>query len=149
MIVQWQKLHREAMTPTNAYGDDAGWDLHVMERTFIGEGRGVDVRTGLGIAIPPGFFGRIVGRSSSFRKRGLLVMEGTIDCGYRGELFSYCYCPPGEGHDNYDGTPGVWLDRGDSVAQIIFLAVPKITWHLVHDLPNHRRGKQGFGSSGH
>lgn len=146
--VNWRRLDDRAKRPSNAYGDDAGWDLFVLEDTFIREGQGVDVRTGVAVAIPVGFYGRIVGRSSAFRKRGVLVVEGIIDCGFRGELFSYAYAPRGNKIRYSDGDCGVELEAGTSVAQLIVQPVPEVHWVESHTLPYSVRGERGFGSSG-
>ncbi len=142
-LVLIKKIHPNAVLPANAYGDDAGWDLHVLEDTFIGHGQGKDVHTGISVCIPPGWYGRIIGRSSAFRKKGVMVIEGVIDAGYTGELFSYVYCPlvsiPSK---------GVTLLAGESVAQLIVSPVPKVKWEEVNELPETGRGAKGFGSSG-
>lgn len=139
LCVMYTKLDADAKDPYNAYGDDAGWDLHVLTDTLIPGGAAVDVHTGIAVAIPIGFFGRIVGRSSALRKKGVLVVEGTIDCGFRGELYSLVYNP---------GTEPITLPAGDSVAQLIVTPVPKIFWELFTELPASVRGSAGFGSSG-
>lgn len=137
--LQIKLLDPDARMPFNAYGNDAGWDLHVLRAWCVPAGEGTDVPTGVAVAIPDGWYGRIVGRSSAFRKKGLIVMEGTIDAGFRGELYSYCYNP---------GPVDVWLEPGDSVAQLIVLPVPTVEWHQVGELPPSSRGTNGFGSSG-
>lgn len=144
-IIQIQRLHESAQLPVAAYEDDAGHDLLVLEDTWIGVNSGKDVRTGVAVAIPPGFYGRICGRSSALRKRGLMVVEGVIDCQFRGELYSYVFCPTTQ-ETMLAG--GVQLERGDSVAQLIVSPIPKVEWEEVHELPSSNRGTKGFGSSG-
>jgi dUTP pyrophosphatase len=147
--VLWKTLHEEASPPKNAYGNDAGWDLRVLHTTFVPLGKGVDVRTGVAIALPDGFFARIVGRSSALRKKGLLVIEGIIDPGFRGELFSYVFNPGVEEQQqiHVDG-PGIWLTAGESVAQVIIQPIVRPEWVCVDELPESARGTSGFGSSG-
>lgn len=145
MMIPWMRLDPRAQAPTNAYGDDAGWDLVILEDTWVPVGGAVDVRTGLAVAIPPGHYGRIIGRSSALRRRNVLVVEGIIDCGFRGELFSYVYCPPGEWAVMRGG---IQLEAGESVAQLIICQVPEVEWQLKDELPESRRGVKGFGSSG-
>lgn len=148
-IVQFIKLDKRALPPTNAYAESAGWDLYVLEDTFIPVGSGVDVRSGLAVALPPGCFARIVGRSSTFRKRGLLVVEGIIDEGFRGELFSYVYNPENAIAREVPGQYGIELKAGESVAQVIVHEALPVQWHWCpSELPPSRRGDQGFGSSG-
>lgn len=127
--------------PTRAYPGDAGWDLYVSRPAVIPPRSFVDVHTDVYIAMPEVLWGRITGRSSILRKRGLLVNEGVIDPGYRGELFI-----------------GVWnlreepvdLQVGDRIAQLIFHHVVEISWCdvLEGELPHGVRNDRGFGSSG-
>lgn len=138
-------LEPEALLPTRAYENDAGWDLRVLEPVWINVNEAVDVRTGVAVAIPDGYFGRIIGRSSALRKRGLMVVEGIIDSGFRGELFSYVFCPPTVHNVT---TNGVRLERGDSVAQLIIHPLPQVNWVEVDQLEESDRGLAGFGSSG-
>lgn len=144
-LIQIKRLHKDAQLPVVAYEDDAGHDLLVLEDTWIGVNSGKDVRTGVAVAIPPGFYGRICGRSSALRKRDLLVVEGVIDCQFRGELYSYVFCPTTQ-ETMLSG--GVQLERGDSVAQLIVSPIPKVVWQEVDELPPSERGERGFGSSG-
>jgi len=144
--VLFKKLDPRARLPQNAYGNDAGWDLFCLEATTIREGQGRDIRTGLAVAIPEGYFGRIVARSSTMRKRGLLVLEGIIDAGFRGELFSYVYMPVG--HKLPKTTDTVYIGEGESVAQLIIQKAHPIIWLERKELPVSNRGVKGFGSSG-
>lgn len=145
MKVLVHKTDPTAFLPSNAYPGDAGHDLHALEDTWVPLREGRDIRTGLNVSIPEGYYGRIVGRSSTLRKRGLLIIEGIIDCGFRGELFSFAYCPP---------TPitmlkkGFLVERGMAVAQMIVTPVPVVEWEVVEELPPSERGEAGFGSSG-
>lgn len=138
-MVQVQ-LERHAILPTQAHpGEDAGWDLHVLEPTRCPAGTYRDVRSGVRIAMNPGWYCRIVGRSSALRGKGLLVVEGVIDAGFRGELFSTVFNPgPEDRH----------LDPGMSIAQLIFQPVPHVVIGQVISLPDSQRGEAGFGSSG-
>lgn len=131
----------DALAPVRAYPDDAGLDLFVTQRTVIQPGEFVDVPTGLAVELPAGTWGFLTGRSSAFRTHHLLVINGIIDVGYRGELFS--------GVTNL-GSETVYLERGDRVAQLIIM--PNLTEILdlkqVPVLSSHPRGSKGFGSSG-
>lgn len=144
-LILIKRLDEDALLPALAYEDDAGHDLLILEDTWILANSGKDVRTGIAVAIPPGYYGRICGRSSALRKRGLLVIEGVIDCQFRGELHSYVYCPTTP-ESELNG--GVQLWRGDSVAQLIISPIPKVEWEEVDELPASERGTKGFGSSG-
>lgn len=140
--VLFKRLDERAIVPRNAYGNDAGWDLFVLEDTNIMWSPSkpiTDVRTGIAIALPDGYFGRIIHRSSSPRKRGLQVMEGIIDAGFRGELFAGV-SPLVE--------PPLYVAAGESIAQLIIQEVRPVRFHEVDELPESVRGVKGFGSSG-
>lgn len=132
--------------PTRVNVGDAGYDLYVSEDTMIPAGTFVDVPCGVHAAFPPGVFGRITGRSSTRRKRGLLVIEGVIDTGYRGPLYA--------GVQNLTGTD-VLIVAGDRIAQLLLHENVAQRHYAVeaepgyfHRIPGDGRGESGFGSSG-
>lgn len=129
------------LTPLRKYDGDAGWDLVVARDTYVGPGQQVDVSMGLAVALPDWSFGRITGRSSTLRKRGLLVNEGIIDSGYRGELFALV-------RNMTDG--GVHIRAGERVAQILVHANESrgLSPLKLDALPASDRGESGFGSTG-
>lgn len=132
--------------PTRANLGDAGYDLYVSEDVEIPPGQFVDVPCGVRVALPPGFWGRITGRSSTLRKRQLLVAEGVIDTGYRGPLFAGVWNLGEEPHK---------VLRGERIAQFVlhenvaakFRAVPVADRDFAQ-IPGDGRGTQGFGSTG-
>lgn len=137
--IHFMRTHPSAEEPKQAYHGDAGWDLVIVEDTFLSSGQGYDVKTGVAVALPPDHYGRIVGRSSAMRKKGVLVIEGIIDCGFRGELFSYAYNM---------GSEDIVLRRGESIAQLIVSPIPSVQWVERTGLSESERGQHGFGSSG-
>lgn len=140
--VQVAKLDERAILPSQAHvGEDAGWDLFALEDTMIPAGEFGDVRSGIALAFPPGWYCRIVNRSSSLRKKGLLVVEGVCDAGYRGEQLACAI--------NCNDDPYV-VEAGSSIAQLVFTPVPQVVWHELPFFALHgsQRGQAGFGSSG-
>lgn len=133
-------VERGELYPTRAHDDDAGFDLVVAEAVRIQPGEFVDIPSGVRVSMPDTIWARIVGRSSTLRKRGLLVVEGIIDAGYQGDLFSGVY--------NLGDAP-VFLKPGDRVAQLIFqpLVAPKLKTVLEFSQET-MRGSKGFGSTG-
>lgn len=129
----------EPVPPMRAHDTDAGWDLTTIEGVYVKPGERELVRTGVSIAMPPGWWGRIVGRSSTWRTHGLQVTEGVIDAGYRGELLVGLFNP---------GKHMVSVSPGLRLAQLIFLPVPSVHWVERRELPTSERGANGFGSSG-
>jgi dUTP pyrophosphatase len=126
--------------PTKAYPDDAGWDLYVSRDVVIPAYSFIDIHTDIAIAMPEGLWGRITGRSSTLRKYGLLVNEGIIDNGYRGELFIGVFNLTN--HDRF-------IPAGTRLAQFIFhQLVEDLQWEPTMVLPPSQRQNKGFGSSG-
>lgn len=144
--------------PTRSYSDDAGLDLYVLEDTVLKWGEFKDVPLGVNVALPPWGWGFLVGRSSTFRKRGVEVMPGIIDPGYRGPLFAACVWRPSALLPDMivPGAVGLVQERdyglkaGERIAQMI--VIPNGTADVepvrVGELPKHDRGENGFGSSG-
>jgi len=96
--------------------------------------------TGLKIKVDENCWGCIRPRSSTFMKRKLFVMEGTIDSGYTGDLFIVAFNP---------SLTAVTVTNGDRLAQLI--PIPKfsiVDIQFVTELPLTMRGNRGFGSTG-
>ena len=140
-LIPTKLLNDKAHTPSKAYVDDAGFDLYVSEDTVIQPGEFVDVPCAVAVELPSDTWALLTGRSSTLRKKGLMVNQGVIDPGYRGELFA-----------------GVWnlsknevrIDAGDRLAQLILMPNHALNAKLitVNELAPHQRGQSGFGSSG-
>lgn len=126
--------------PTRGYADDAGLDLYTVGDHVIPAGAFRDVGCGVKVDIPAGHWAMITGRSSTLRRRGLLVNPGVIDAGWTGELFA--------GVQNL-GAEDVHIGHGDRLAQLILLPAPVVgrepEWGRV---PKKDRGENGFGSTG-
>lgn len=127
------------LMPTQGHIGDAGWDLYTSRPIRIEPGSFVDAPCDIRMELPPGYWARITGRSSTIRKFNLMVAEGVIDNGYRGELFT-----------------GIWnLGREVAVipvhsrlAQLILHPLIEATWMEVGALGQSTRGTNGFGSTG-
>jgi len=96
-------------------------------------------KTGLAVAIPAGFYGRVAPRSGLAAKNGLDVLAGVIDSDYRGEIVCVLY-------NTSDET--IKLASGSKICQLIIeqIITPEPTW--ATDLDETARGAGGFGSTG-
>ena len=137
--IQFIPLCENAKAPAPQYAGDAGCDLYVSETTTIEANSFCDIPCGIAMALPQGMWARITGRSSTIRKKRLLVIEGIIDNGYTGPLFCAVW--------NMSDKP-VTIEAGDRVAQLIPHRLNPVTWEQVDSLPETERGSKGFGSSG-
>ena len=93
------------------------------------------------VETPPGYMLMVSLRSSTPRKRGLLIPHGVgvIDqdyCGEGDEIRIQVY--------NFSSSP-VTVERGDRVAQGIFVRVDTAQWSEVNRIESETRG--GFGST--
>lgn len=93
------------------------------------------------IAIPDGYMLEIKDRSSTLKKKGLLVSTGYIDndyCGEEDEILLQVY--------NITENDVV-IEKGERIGQGVFIKVDKSEWEEVDEMSNKSRG--GFGSTGH
>lgn len=125
--------------PTRGHIGDAGWDLYVSRSTVIQPNEFVDVHCDICAELPSGYWARITGRSSTLRKYGLLVAEGIIDNGYRGELFTGIF--------NLGSEVRV-IPVHSRLAQLILHPLVDSIWMEAASLTSTTRGVQGFGSTG-
>jgi len=138
---------QRARLPRRAYSTDAALDFFCIEATRVPPGEIVELRFGLKVAIPLGFCLKLRSRSC-YAIRGLLVLSGLIDAGYRGELSAFVYLLPkqaGAAQSSID----IW--PGDRVVQGLIESVPIAYPVEVRELPNPpggERGEGGFGSTG-
>ena len=139
--IEIQLCSEDAKMPYKKYFGDAGWDLFVSRDCVIPPKTTVDVHTDVRMDMPPYLFARIVGRSSTLRKHGLLVNEGIIDNGYVGELFVGV-------HNVMDKE--FHVKKGMRLAQIIFHHIEDARWSQVDEIrpTSGKRGDAGFGSTG-
>ncbi len=133
-----QHLDEQAKTPARSNPTDAGLDLYNLEYGGVPHGSIRKFRTGIAVAIPDGYVGLICDRSSLGAK-GLKVMGGVIDSGYRGEIIvALANATP---HTQY-------LNPGDRIAQLLLIPVALPIAVRVDSLEETQRGSGGFGSTG-
>lgn len=138
----FKQLGIHGQLPSQSHFNDAGLDLYVSQKTVVEPGQFVDVPFDVAAELPRGTWGMLVGRSSTLRRRGLLVATGIIDEGYRGPLYG--------GVQNLSATESVTLEIGERIAQLIVL--PNFSMGVepvwVAELSESERGDGGFGSTG-
>lgn len=139
-----KKLVQHALTPYKAHSSDAGFDLFaclatsVGSSSFIAPGDRVLISTGLEIAVPEGYYGRVAPRSGLATK-GIDIGAGVVDSSYRGELKILVI---------NNGKTTFEVKHGLKIAQLILekiSTIDKVT--VVASLDETERGEGGFGST--
>jgi dUTP pyrophosphatase len=125
--------------PFKSHRSDAGFDLIADENAWVFERERQTIKTGISFDMPNNMAGLIWPRSGLAVKKGIDVLAGVIDSGYRGEIMVCLYNTSDE---------DVEIKRGDRIAQIIFQEVPNISLLLREQLETSQRGSNGFGSTG-
>lgn len=138
-VLRFQQLHPRAILPIRGSSSAAGLDICSIEDLTIGPHERATARTGLAVAIPQGFYGRVAPRSGLAVKQGLDVLAGVIDSDYRGELCCVLY------NTSYTA---INLPAGAKICQLIIekIITPQAVW--ADDLDATARGAGGFGSTG-
>lgn len=95
----------------------AGWDLRCSKDTVIKPHETVRIPSWLKIKLPKGFVFIIKPRSSLAVKRNVLIVEGTIDSDYRGEISIVA-------HNLWDET--VFIPADERIAQGIIMHLPEM-----------------------
>ena len=137
--LRFKKLHADAKLPTRGSAEAAGLDLYAADSVTLAQGGRAAVRTGVAVAIPQGFYGRVAPRSGLAVRHGIDTMSGVIDSDYRGEILCVLI--------NLGEEPFV-IETGARIAQLIVeaIALPEPMW--ADDLGETVRGADGFGSTG-
>jgi dUTP pyrophosphatase len=138
-MLHFKQLDPRAALPKRGSALAAGLDVCSIEDLRIEPKQRVTARTGLAVAIPPGFYGRVAPRSGLAAKNGLDVLAGVIDSDYRGEVCCLLYNTSDE---------AITLPAGSKICQLIVeqIITPEATW--VSELDETARGAGGFGSTG-
>jgi dUTP pyrophosphatase len=137
--LSFEKLDPKAVLPTRGSLSAAGLDLSSIEAIGLQPGERRLIRTGLAVAIPEGYYGRLAPRSGLAAKKGIDVLAGVIDADYRGEIGCLLY---NAGHEQID------LPAQTKICQLIIekIITPAAVW--ADGLSQTSRGGGGFGSTG-
>ena len=130
-------------TPNYETNGAAGMDLraHIEKEITLKPLERAIVKTGLFIALPPGFEAQVRPRSGLAAKKGITVLNspGTVDADYRGEIGVILV--------NLSNDDFI-INDGERIAQLIIAKHERVTWEEVSVLDETTRGTGGFGSTG-
>lgn len=137
-ILKVKLLTSNAMIPTRATEQAAGWDLKSAYEYYIREGEQIQVLTDVAIEIPSDSYAKIESRSSS-AIRMIESKGGVIDKDFRGGISVLL-------KNNSKHPTNIY--PGDKVAQLIITKIHYCDLEIVESLTETGRGAKGFGSSG-
>ena len=128
--------------PAKATKDSAGYDLFASHAKTILPGRSAKISLDLHWAIPTGFCGRIIGRSSLVLTDSVTVEGGLIDSDFRGIVQAILF-----NHSQKAFT----VKEGERIAQVVFIRKFDAEFRKVDSLEKlgkTERQEGGFGSTG-
>lgn len=142
MKVKISRVDKTLPLPKYETAGSVGFDFVARDETIIAPGSISLVPGNVIIEVPPEYMLMVTMRSSTPRKKGLLMPHGVgiIDsdyCGPKDEIKIQVY--------NFTDQP-VTVSRGDRIAQGIFVRVDTFGWQEIEEIKKESRG--GFGSTG-
>lgn len=144
MRVKIKKIRPDIQLPEYHTEDSAGLDLAaaIDEPIVLKPLERKLVPTGFAIEVPRGYEVQIRARSGMSLKHGITTANGvgTIDADFRGEI-----CAILVNLSNTDFT----IEPGMRVAQMVLSKYETIEWSEATELGETKRGKGGYGSTGH
>jgi len=149
MILEYAKVHSDALSPTRANPSDAGLDVFYSPENpttvALHPGDSKILGTGLKFGVPHGYMLEVKNRSSVAAKKSLIVGACVIDSGYDGEVFINLH--------NVGGSVQC-VSHGDKIAQLVLTPVvhfrPVITEEselYTHPMTISNRGDGALGST--
>ena len=141
MKVRIKRLDTDLPLPKYETGGSVGFDLLCRESVTVAPQTMALIPANVIVQTPPGYMLMVTLSSSTPRKQGLLIPHGVgiIDqdyCGEGDEIQIQIY--------NFTDQP-VTVERGDRIAQGIFVRVDTAEWSEASEMDSETRG--GFGST--
>ncbi|MFC1599827.1 dUTP diphosphatase [Patescibacteria group bacterium] len=127
--------------PVYETGGSVGFDIIAREKAEIPPKEIKLIPGNIIVEVPKGYMLMVASRSSTPKKKGLTPPHGLgiIDhdyCGNEDEIKIQVY--------NFTDEP-VIVERGEKIAQGVFIRIDKLEWEEVDDMTSDSRG--GFGST--
>lgn len=141
LLVAIKRIDTDLPLPVYATTGSVGFDLICREEREIAPGQIELIPGNVVVRIPAGYFLMLTLRSSTPRRKGLLIPNGV-------GIIDQDYC--GEGDElqvqvfNFAQETAL-VKRGERIAQGLFLPVMRVCWDEVEALGP---GRGGFGSTG-
>jgi len=121
----------------------SGYDIYaaVDEPIILKPGERSLIPTGFSLEMPPRIEAQIRPRSGLALRNGITMVNtpGTIDADYRGHVQIILI--------NL-GSEDFIINRGDRIAQLVFMQLPEVSLNEVEEVSSSNRGTGGFGHTG-
>lgn len=136
-----KRIDKGLSLPVYTTAGSVGFDLLCREDTEIAPRTIELIPSNVIVRIPDGYMLLLTLRSSTPRRKGLLIPNGV-------GVIDQDYC--GEGDElkvqvlNFR-EEAVMVKRGERIAQGIFIPIRRVTWNEVDEMG---KGRGGFGSTG-
>ncbi len=136
-----KRIDKSLPLPAYETGGSVGFDILAREKAEIPPKEIKLVPGNIIVEVPNGYMLMVASRSSTPKKKGLTQPHGLgiIDhdyCGNEDEIKIQVY--------NFTDKP-VIVDRGEKIAQGVFIRIDKLEWEEVEKMTDKSRG--GFGST--
>lgn len=138
------RIGGEFALPEHATAASAGLDLRAMVDAPLALAPGASELLPTGIAIhigDPSLCALILPRSGLGHRHGIVLGNGVglIDADYQGPLMVSCWNRSDHAYT---------ISPGERIAQLVFMPIQRVAFHVVEDFTPSARGSGGFGSSG-
>jgi len=137
--VRIKKVRENAVLPEYGSEGAAGMDFRACDSVTIPAHGVAKIPLGWAAEVPEGFQLEIRSRSGVSSKTDFLLVHGTVDSDYRGEISAVV-----RNESNSDAT----ISEGYKIAQGVLMPVYRATLVETDDLSETVRGASGFGSTG-
>lgn len=132
------KLDPGAYMPERAHEADAGYDLRSPTSVTVPAKGSAVIDTGVHIAIPKGFCGKLESKSG-LNIMNDLISTGLIDSGYTGAIKVKLH---NLSYSDYT------VRKGHKISQLVIMPIITPELVLTGELGETERGDNGFGSTG-
>ncbi len=141
MQLRIKRLTATAKLPVRTTEHASCFDMYADMDGSIAPGERLLVKTGLAVAVPPGYEVQVRSRSGLALKHGIMVLNspGTVDADYRGEVGVILM---NLGKEKFG------FRKGERIAQMGVYPVVLCPIQEVEVLDDTARGAGGFGSTG-
>ena len=140
MQIKFKKIKKGIIGITEpAIEADAGYDIYSCEDKKIKSKNSASIKTGFAIELPPGYWFEIMSKSGLAVNNDLIVHNGVIDNGYRGEIIVHIFNLSDKDY---------LVKKNQKIAQGVIRQQIVIELAEVKNLTKTKRGNKGFGSTG-